>query len=205
VNFIVRASSPLPPFIYAQCDRGPQPSVGWRPRSGREIWDLVPFRWTPVGVNPTGCCKQLPRTLYAIFTLLVILQKCKWWHKRLCKYFLTDSVETVFLVGLLIWWGTWLLCLPSRLYNLSHWNWITEGNLCKLEHNNQVRLFISNSHYNKISGLLYFLTKYIQPRLEAQISYFRTAYWMIIKDLDYIIWPYNLFFCFILRLNKLNY
>jgi hypothetical protein len=37
VNFVVRAPGPLPPFIYAQCDRGPQSSVGWHPRSGRKI------------------------------------------------------------------------------------------------------------------------------------------------------------------------
>jgi hypothetical protein len=37
VNFVVCAPSPLPPFIYVQYDRGPQPSVDWRPRSGREI------------------------------------------------------------------------------------------------------------------------------------------------------------------------
>jgi hypothetical protein len=37
VNFIVRAPGPLPSFIYAQCNRSPQPSVGWRPRSGRGI------------------------------------------------------------------------------------------------------------------------------------------------------------------------
>jgi hypothetical protein len=41
VNFVVCAPSPLPPFVYGQCDRGPQPSVGWHPRSGREIeWAL---------------------------------------------------------------------------------------------------------------------------------------------------------------------
>jgi hypothetical protein len=37
VNFVVCAPSTLPSFIYTQCDRGPQPLVGWRPRSGREI------------------------------------------------------------------------------------------------------------------------------------------------------------------------
>jgi hypothetical protein len=37
VNFVVYAPNPLPPFVYAQCDRGPQPSVGSRPRSGHEI------------------------------------------------------------------------------------------------------------------------------------------------------------------------
>jgi hypothetical protein len=37
VNFVVLAPGPLPPFIYAWCDRGPQPSVSWRPRSGHEI------------------------------------------------------------------------------------------------------------------------------------------------------------------------
>jgi hypothetical protein len=29
--------TPLHIFVYAQRDRGPPPSVGWRPRSGREI------------------------------------------------------------------------------------------------------------------------------------------------------------------------
>jgi hypothetical protein len=46
----------LPPLFIAQHDRGPQPWIGWRPRSGREVkreWDLVPFCWAPVGVNPT--------------------------------------------------------------------------------------------------------------------------------------------------------
>jgi hypothetical protein len=37
VNFVIRAPDPLPPFIYTQCDRDPQLSVGWRPRSGHEI------------------------------------------------------------------------------------------------------------------------------------------------------------------------
>jgi hypothetical protein len=52
--------SPSPPFNCAQRDGGPQPSVGWRPRSGREIKrarDRVSGRWTPIGVNPTKSSK----------------------------------------------------------------------------------------------------------------------------------------------------
>jgi hypothetical protein len=67
----VCAPSPSPPFVYAQRDRGPQPSVGWHPRSGREIkraWDLVSCRWTPVGVNPT-----LPLDLNLILILVLNL------------------------------------------------------------------------------------------------------------------------------------
>jgi hypothetical protein len=55
MNLAMRAPNPLPLFI-AQCDGGPQPWIGWRPRSGREVkweWDSVPIRWVPVGVNPT--------------------------------------------------------------------------------------------------------------------------------------------------------
>jgi hypothetical protein len=50
--------APLLSFLCAQRDGGPQPRVGWRPRSGREIRqaarDQVSDCWTPVGVNPTG-------------------------------------------------------------------------------------------------------------------------------------------------------
>jgi hypothetical protein len=59
VNFVVCAPNPLPPFVYAQCDRGPQPSVGWRPRSGREIerglrLGLIPLdaRWGQSNILP---------------------------------------------------------------------------------------------------------------------------------------------------------
>jgi hypothetical protein len=59
VNFVICAPSPLSPFIYAQCDRGPQPSVGWRPRSGRDIerglrLGLIPLdaRWGQSNILP---------------------------------------------------------------------------------------------------------------------------------------------------------
>jgi hypothetical protein len=59
--------SPSPPFICAQRDGGPQPSVGWRPRSEREIKrarDRVSGRWTPVGVNPTSRSRKWVRVAW---------------------------------------------------------------------------------------------------------------------------------------------
>jgi hypothetical protein len=59
VNFVICAPSPFPPFIYTQCNRGPQPSVGWCPRSGREIerglrLGLIPLdaRWGQSNIPP---------------------------------------------------------------------------------------------------------------------------------------------------------
>jgi hypothetical protein len=54
--------SPSPPFICAQRDGGPQPSVGWRPRSGREIKRardsdgeaMKSWRARAIGLTPTG-------------------------------------------------------------------------------------------------------------------------------------------------------
>jgi hypothetical protein len=75
VNFVVCAPSPLPPFVYAQCDRGPQPSVGWRPRSGREIerglrLGLIPL--DAVGVNPTFSPIDLNLILILVLNLILI-------------------------------------------------------------------------------------------------------------------------------------
>jgi hypothetical protein len=72
VNFVVCAPNPIPPFIYAQCDRGPQPSVGWRPRSGREI-----ERGLRLGPIPLDVCwgqsNILPLDLNLILVLNLIL------------------------------------------------------------------------------------------------------------------------------------
>jgi hypothetical protein len=72
VNFVVRAPSPLPPFIYAQCDRGPQPSVCWRPRSGREI--ARDLRLGPISLDARwGQSNILPLDLNLILVLNLIL------------------------------------------------------------------------------------------------------------------------------------
>jgi hypothetical protein len=72
VNFVVCAPIPLPPFVYAQCDRGPQTSVGWRPRSGREI-----ERGLRLGPIPLDACwgqsNILPLDLNLILILILVL------------------------------------------------------------------------------------------------------------------------------------
>jgi hypothetical protein len=67
---------PPPPFIYVQCDRGPQPSVGWHHLSGREIeWGLglgpVPLdaRWGQSNILPL----DLNLILVLVFNLILKL------------------------------------------------------------------------------------------------------------------------------------
>jgi hypothetical protein len=48
--------SPSPPFVYAQRDGGPQPSVGWRPRSGREMKRAE--TWSHAVGRPLGSIQQ---------------------------------------------------------------------------------------------------------------------------------------------------
>jgi hypothetical protein len=55
-----------PPFVYAQCDRGPQPSVGWRPRSGREIKRAE--TWSHAIGRPLGSIQQAALVLHMIMT-----------------------------------------------------------------------------------------------------------------------------------------
>jgi hypothetical protein len=84
VNFVIRAPSPLPPFIYAQCDRGPQPSVRWRPQSGRKIeWG---FGLGPVLLDACwGESNILPLDLNLILILVLNL------ILKLSTLFITDQ------------------------------------------------------------------------------------------------------------------
>jgi hypothetical protein len=63
---------PLPPFIYAQCDRGPQPSVGWHPRSGREIKRRLGLGPVPLDAR-WGQSNILPLDLNLILILVLNL------------------------------------------------------------------------------------------------------------------------------------
>jgi hypothetical protein len=72
VNFVVCAPSPLPSFIYVQCDRGPQPSVGWRPRSGREIERGLRLGLIPLDAH-WGQSNILPLDLNLILILILVL------------------------------------------------------------------------------------------------------------------------------------
>jgi hypothetical protein len=84
MNFIVRAPALLPSFIYAQCDRGPQPSVGWRPRSGREI--KRGLRLGPVPLDARwGQSNILPLDLNLILILVLNL------FLKLSTIFITDQ------------------------------------------------------------------------------------------------------------------
>jgi hypothetical protein len=62
----------LPPFIYAQCDRTPQPSVGWRPRSGREIERGLGLGPVPLDAR-LGQSNILPLDLNLILILVLNL------------------------------------------------------------------------------------------------------------------------------------
>jgi hypothetical protein len=72
MKFIVCAPSPLPSFIYAQCDKGSQPSVGWRPRSGREIERGLRLGPIPLGTR-WGQSNILPLDLNLILILVLNL------------------------------------------------------------------------------------------------------------------------------------
>jgi hypothetical protein len=51
----------LPPHLISQRDRGPQPWIGWRPRSGREVKPGMGTWSRSVGVNPTPDPHPPPR------------------------------------------------------------------------------------------------------------------------------------------------
>jgi hypothetical protein len=71
-NFVVCAPSSFPPFVFAQCDRGPQPSVGWRPQSGREIEQGLRLGLIPLDVR-LGQSNILPLDLNLILILVLNL------------------------------------------------------------------------------------------------------------------------------------
>jgi hypothetical protein len=69
------APSPSPPFVYAQRDRGPQPSVGWRPRSGREIKRAE--TWSHAVGRPLGSIQQVSLTNLVQKFLYIFLSVAK--------------------------------------------------------------------------------------------------------------------------------
>jgi hypothetical protein len=83
VNFVVRAPGPLAPFIYTQCDRGPQPSVDWRLRSRHEIEQGLGLG--PISLDAHwGQSNILPLDLNLIFLVLNLILK-------LSTLFITDQ------------------------------------------------------------------------------------------------------------------